>query len=123
MPYADPEKRREYGREWMKRNPDKARAACADGASDIRTLTPRSLGPFTRVIRSDSRRGPTRARTDRRCVVRCTSVAGHARWEQGRLSLQLSGPHSSRRTETAAHTTERQARFMRITVCRWPEAA
>ncbi|TMF53502.1 MAG: HNH endonuclease [Chloroflexi bacterium] len=27
MPYADPEKRREYGREWMKRNPDKARAA------------------------------------------------------------------------------------------------
>ena len=40
MPYADPEKRREYGREWMKRNPDKARAACADGASDIRTLTP-----------------------------------------------------------------------------------
>ena len=26
MPYADPEKRRAYGREWMKRNPEKARA-------------------------------------------------------------------------------------------------
>ena len=25
MPYADPEKRRAYGREWMKRNPEKAR--------------------------------------------------------------------------------------------------
>ena len=27
MPYADPEKRRAYAREWMKRNPDKAREA------------------------------------------------------------------------------------------------
>ena len=27
MPYADPEKRRAYGREWMQRNADRARAA------------------------------------------------------------------------------------------------
>lgn len=27
MPYSNPEKRRAYGREWMRRNPDKARAA------------------------------------------------------------------------------------------------
>ena len=27
MPYSDPEKRRAYGREWMKRNADKARGA------------------------------------------------------------------------------------------------
>ncbi len=27
MPYKDPERRREYGREWIKRNPDKAREA------------------------------------------------------------------------------------------------
>ena len=27
MPYADPQKRREYGRKWMRRNPDKAREA------------------------------------------------------------------------------------------------
>jgi hypothetical protein len=27
MPYRDLERRREYGREWMKRNPDKAREA------------------------------------------------------------------------------------------------
>jgi hypothetical protein len=27
MPYRDPEQRRAYGREWMKRNPEKARAS------------------------------------------------------------------------------------------------
>src|SRR5882762_11012365 len=26
MPYRDPEQRREYGRQWMRRNPEKARA-------------------------------------------------------------------------------------------------
>ena len=44
MPYKDPERRREYGREWIRRNPEKAREAMrrwrgrhpADHAADSR---------------------------------------------------------------------------------------
>ena len=43
MPYSDPERRRAYGREWMRRNAEKAREAMRRSARAARLPGPRHL--------------------------------------------------------------------------------
>jgi 5-methylcytosine-specific restriction endonuclease McrA len=84
MPYADPEKRRAYGRDWIRRNPEKAREAMRRWRARHRELhAARTRARYAR----DPKRFQERidASPNRRAVRR-------AMWQRRRARLLGAGP-------------------------------
>jgi 5-methylcytosine-specific restriction endonuclease McrA len=84
MPYSDPEKRRDYGREWMRRNPEKARAAMrrwrkqhpAQHAADVRAYYARDPGLWAQRLAAAPNRSAVRRAAQHRRRARQASASG-----------------------------------------------
>jgi hypothetical protein len=94
MPYLDPEKRHAYGREWMKRNPEKAREAMRRGrARDIQTNTSvRGMVPTLHIRNRRTLGGSGIARGTPRFVGLLTSSDERASLAPEGSTPRASGP-------------------------------
>ena len=122
MPYADPEKRRAYGRAWMKRNPEKARAGMRRWrrrhpdlhAAQTRARYARDPKRFQeRIDASPNRRAVRRAMHQRR-RARILGAGPHFTAAEWTALVEL--------TETGAHMTAPQRHCTPITAYRWSAA-